>query len=73
MCRNKMKRNHVYDFLHLCENVRTCRNKMKRNHVYDFSSFYLDTFPLILVFSAAFIEEYTSVFLILTVLQQQIF
>ncbi len=31
-----------------------CQNKMKRNHVYDFSSFNLDTFPLILVFYAAF-------------------
>jgi hypothetical protein len=28
--------------------------KMKRNHVYDSSSFYSDTFPLILVFYAAF-------------------
>ncbi len=31
-----------------------CRNKKKRNHVYDLSSFYSDTFPLILVFYAAF-------------------
>jgi hypothetical protein len=27
---------------------------MKRNHVYDSSSFYSDTFPLILIFYAAF-------------------
>jgi hypothetical protein len=31
-----------------------CREKMKRNHVYDSSSFYSDTFPLILIFYAAF-------------------
>ncbi len=39
----------------------------------DFSSFYSDTFPVILVFYAAFIEEYTSAFFILTVLLEQIF
>ncbi len=37
-------------------------NKMKSNHTHDFFSFFPDTFPLILVFYAAFIEEYTSVF-----------
>jgi hypothetical protein len=41
-----------------------CQNKMKRNHVYDFSSFYSDTLPLILIFYAAFTEEYTSVSLL---------
>jgi hypothetical protein len=35
-----------------------CRNKMKRYFTHDFSSFYSDTFPLILVFYAAFFEEY---------------
>jgi hypothetical protein len=50
-----------------------CRNKMKINHTHDFSSFYSNTFPLILVFYAAFFEEYNSAFFILTVLLQQIF
>jgi hypothetical protein len=31
-----------------------CQEKMKRNPVYDSSSFYSDTFPLILVFCADF-------------------
>jgi hypothetical protein len=31
-----------------------CREKIKRNPVYDSSSFYSDTFPLILIFYAAF-------------------
>jgi hypothetical protein len=31
---------------------------MKRYFTHDFSSFYSDTFPLILVFYAAFFEEY---------------
>ncbi len=37
---------------------------MKRNHVYESSSFYSDTFPLILVFYGAFIKEYTCFLLI---------
>jgi hypothetical protein len=42
-----------------------CWEKIKRNHMYDSSSFYSDTFPLILVFCAAFfIEEYTCFLLI---------
>jgi hypothetical protein len=44
-----------------------CQNKMKRNYVYDSSSFYYDTFPLILVFFAACYWRLYLCFLLLTV------
>ncbi len=47
MCRNKMKQNHVCPF-----NPRILCSFLLEIH--DFSSFYFDTFPLILAFYAAF-------------------
>jgi hypothetical protein len=52
-----MKKAEVYSAIKSCidyEIKAMCQNKMKRNHTHDFSSFYSDTFPLILVFHAAF-------------------
>jgi hypothetical protein len=58
---NLKSNSHVFTnntVLSMCESLRTSQleqnlNKMKRNHVYDFSSYYSDTFPLILVLFAA--------------------
>ncbi len=50
-----------------------CRNKIKRNHTHDFSSFYSDTFPLILVFYAAFYWRIYLYFLHFNSSVQQIF
>ncbi len=44
-----------------------CKNKMKRNHTHDFFSSCSDTFPLILVFCAAFYWRIYLCFFILTV------
>ncbi len=46
---------------------------MKRNHVYDFSSFYSGTFPVILVFYAAFYWRIYLCFLHFNNSVQQIF
>jgi hypothetical protein len=44
-----------------------CQNKMKRNHTHDFFSFFPDTFPLILVFYAAFLLKNIPLLFILIV------